>query len=66
MNSPSRHACLNASRGVAPRPNLADGRLLWRLRETTQHMDIELADYFVACVGTLDYHSWREHERPAA
>lgn len=59
-------ACLRTETGGLPRPNLADGRLLWRLRETTQHMDIELADYFVACVGTLDYHSWREHERPAA
>ena len=35
------------------------------LRETTRYMNMDLVDYFVAKLDTLDYHSWREHERPA-
>lgn len=57
-------ACLRTETGPAPKPNLADGRLLWALRETTRYMNMELIDYFVARLGSLDYHSWREHERP--
>ena len=59
-------ACLRTETGSIPRPTLADGRLLWSLRETARYMNIELADYFVAKLDTLDYHSWREHERDAA
>jgi DNA repair protein RadC len=59
-------ACLRTEVGSIPRPNLADGRLLWALRETTRYMNLELVDYFVAKLNSLDYHSWREHERPAA
>ena len=59
-------ACLRTETGPIPRPSLADGRLLWGLRETARHMNIELADYFVAKLDSLDYHSWREHDRPAA
>jgi DNA repair protein RadC len=59
-------ACLRTEHASVPRPNLADARLLWTLRETTRHMNMELVDYFVARLDSLDYHSWREHERPAA
>ena len=59
-------ACLRTETGPIPRPNLADGRLLWALRETTRHMNLDFVDYFVAKVDTLDYHSWREHERPSS
>jgi len=59
-------ACLRRERTAIPRPNLADARLLWTLRETTRLMNMELVDYFVAQLATADYHSWREHERPAA
>lgn len=59
-------ACLRTERAAIPRPNLADARLLWTLRETTRLMNLDLVDYFVARLDTTEYHSWREHERPAA
>lgn len=58
-------ACLRTERAL-PKPTLADARLLWTLRETTRLMNMDLIDYFVARLDTADYHSWREHERPAA
>jgi DNA repair protein RadC len=59
-------ACLRAERALIPRPNLADARLLWTLRETTRLMNMELVDYFVAKLDSPAYHSWREHEGHAA
>lgn len=59
-------ACLRTGVAASPRPNLADARLLWNLRETTRYMNMELVDYFVARLDNPQYHSWREHERPAA
>ena len=58
-------ACLRTEPNGAPRPNLADARLLWTLRETTRLMNMELVDYLVARLDGPEYHSWREHERPA-
>ncbi len=59
-------ACLRTERASIPRPNLADARRLSTLRETTRLMNMELVDYLVARLDSRDYHSWREHERPAA
>jgi DNA repair protein RadC len=59
-------ACLRTETGPIPRPNLADGRLLWVLRETTRYMNLDLADYLVARLDSLDYHSWREQTRPTS
>ena len=59
-------ACLRTERGEVPKPNLADARLLWTLRETTRLMNMDLVDYFVVNLHSTEYHSWREHERPAA
>jgi len=59
-------ACLRTERAAIPRPNLADARLLWTLRETSRLMNMELVDYIVARLDSRDYHSWREHERPTA
>lgn len=59
-------ACLRTENGGVPRPNLADARLLWALRETTRLMNMDLVDYLVARLNSSEYHSWRDHERPAA
>lgn len=59
-------ACLRTERTAIPRPNLADARLLWTLRETTKLMNMDLVDYFVARLDSPEYHSWREHQRPEA
>ncbi len=58
-------ACLRTERTAITRPNLADARLLWTLRETTRLMNMDLVDYFVARLNTPKYHSWRENEEPA-
>ena len=58
-------ACLRTEPNRAPRPNLADARLLWTLRETTRLMNMDLVDYLVARLDGPEYHSSREHERPA-
>jgi DNA repair protein RadC len=59
----SAFACLRTQPSGAVQPNLADGRLLWNLRETARLMNLELVDYFIARLGGGGYHSWREHDR---
>lgn len=59
-------ACLRTERAAIPRPNLADARLLWTPREASRLMNMELVDYIVSRLDAPEYHSWREHERPAA
>jgi DNA repair protein RadC len=59
-------ACLRIQPEGVARPNLADGRLLWNLKETAKLMNIEFVDYFIARSGSGTYYSWREHDRHAA
>lgn len=54
-------ACLRTASEPVPQSSPADGRLIFGLSETANHMGIELADYLIAKLDTLDYHSWREH-----
>lgn len=54
-------ACLRTQRDGPVRPNLADGRLAWSLRETAALMNVEFVDYIVARLDTDDYYSTREH-----
>jgi DNA repair protein RadC len=56
-------ACLRTQPVGPVRPNLADCRLGWNLRETGRLMNIEFADYFIARHDGREYHSWRENER---
>lgn len=58
-------ACLRTQPQGVPRPSLADGRLLWSLKETALLMDIELVDYFITRPDQAGYYSWREHDRQA-
>ena len=41
-------------------PTLADGRLLWTIRESPKHLNIEIADYLITRLSGSDYHSGRE------
>lgn len=41
-------------------PTLADGRLLWAIRESAKHLNIEIADYLITRLSGTDHHSWRE------
>jgi DNA repair protein RadC len=59
-------ACLRTQPEGVARPNLADGRLLWNLKETAKLMNIEFVDYFIARSGSGTYYSWREHDRNVA
>jgi len=59
-------ACMRTVVEGPVRPNLADGRLLYRLRECARHLNLELIDYLVARLDATDYHSWRDAERQAA
>jgi DNA repair protein RadC len=43
-------------------PTLADGRLLWTIREAAKHLNIEIADYLISRLSGRDYHSWRESD----
>lgn len=55
-------ACLRTQPEGPVRPNLADGRLLWNLKETAKLMNMEFVDYFIARLGNGAYYSWREHD----
>ena len=59
-------ACLRTQTEGMPRPNLADGRLLWNLKEAAKLMNIEFVDYLIARLGSPAYYSWREDDRHAA
>ncbi len=59
-------ACLRSAVDAPIRPNLADGRLLYGLRECARHLNLELVDYLVARLDGSEYHSWREAERRTA
>lgn len=56
-------ACLRVQPGGAVEPNLADGRLLWNLRETARLLNIEIVDYLITSLDGRAYHSWRETAR---
>ncbi len=59
-------ACLRTQIDGPVRPSLADGRLLWSLKETARLMNIEFVDYFIARLGGAGHYSWRETDRHAA
>lgn len=59
-------ACLRTQPEGPVRPNLADGRLLWNLKETAGLMNLDFVDYFIARLGSAAYYSWHEHDRHAA
>lgn len=59
-------ACLRTQPEGPARPSLADGRLLWILKESAKLMNIEFVDYLIARLGSPAYYSWREHDRHAA
>ncbi len=59
-------ACLRTVVDGPVRPNLADGRLLYSLRECARHLNLELVDYLVARLDGSDFHSWHEAEPHAA
>ena len=55
-------ACLRTHPVGAVQPTLADGRLLYNLRETGRLIGIQLVDYIIARLDTGETHSWREHD----
>jgi DNA repair protein RadC len=59
-------ACLRTVVDGPVRPNLADGRLLYSLREIARHLNLELVDYLVARLATNGCHSWHDSDRHAA
>ena len=59
-------ACLRTQAEGPALPSLADGRLLWNLKETAKLMNIEFVDYFIARLGGAGHYSWRENDRNAA
>ena len=59
-------ACMRTVVEGPVRPNLADGRLLYSLRECARHLNLELVDYLVTRLDAGDYHSWHDSERHAA
>jgi DNA repair protein RadC len=59
-------ACMRTVVEGPVRPNLADGRLLYSLRECAKHLNLELVDYLVARLDASEYHSWYDAEPHAA
>jgi DNA repair protein RadC len=59
-------ACLRTVVDGPVRPNLADGRLLYILRECAAHLNLELVDYLVARLDASDYHSWHDSDQHVA
>jgi len=59
-------ACLRTQPHGPVRPSLADGRLLWNLKETARLMNLEFVDYFIVGAEGAAYYSWREHDRQVA
>lgn len=59
-------ACMRTVVDGPVRLNLADGRLLYGLRECARHLNLDLVDYLAARLDGRDYHSWRDSEHHAA
>jgi len=57
-------ACLRTQPEGTAHPTLADGRLIWNLREMAKLCHVEFADYFIMRSDQPSYYSWREAERP--
>ena len=55
-------ACLRTQPNGPAQPSLADGRLLWNLREAGKLIGIQLVDYLITKIETGEVHSWREHD----
>ena len=56
-------ACLRTQPEGAAQPGMADGRLIWNLRETARLMNIEFVDYFIVAAEGHGRYSWRENAR---
>jgi len=57
-------ACLRTQSEGEVQPGLADGRLLWNLREMAKLTNLEFIDYFITRLDGSDYYSYQEHARP--
>ncbi len=57
-------ACLRTQPEGTTQPTLADGRLIWNLREMAKLCHVEFVDYFILRPDQPSYYSWREAERP--
>jgi len=55
-------ACLRTQPVGAVRPSLADGRLLWNLREAGKMIGIQLVDYLITRLDSDEIYSWRESD----
>ena len=55
-------ACLRTAERET-KPTLADGRLLFTLRETSKLLGIEFADYLIARCRDHDFYSWHDTDR---
>lgn len=56
-------ACLRTQPEGPVRLSLADGRLLFTLRETARLMNVEFTDYLIAKPDGRGCYSWREQEK---
>ena len=59
-------ACLRTQPTGSVQPTLADGRLLFQIREMARLCQIEFVDYFIARLDSHRFYSWRESDRRAA
>jgi DNA repair protein RadC len=55
-------ACLRTQQVGPVRPSLADGRLLYNLRETGRMIGIHLVDYLITRLDASEVFSWREND----
>ena len=55
-------ACLRTQPLGSVRPSLADGRLLYLMRETGRMIGIQLVDYLITRLGSDEVYSWREND----
>lgn len=56
-------ACLRTQPQGPVQPTLADGRLIFRIREMARLCQVEFADYLIARLDGSDCYSWRENDR---
>lgn len=53
-------ACLRTQPTGVAQPSLADGRLLFQLREAGIQLGVPLIDYLIVRLEPLEIHSWRD------